>query len=85
MFQSSGTSQSVQHITAASELSAPGSLFVPCRFVWWAGCPLALAAASYSAFGVNGLIMLLGQAAGSVLLLEVVRAVPEDQVQQRWH
>ena len=47
---------------------------VLCRFVWWAACPLALAAASYGAFGVNGLIMLLGQAAGSVLLLEVVRA-----------
>lgn len=43
------------------------------RMVWWAACPLTMAAACFAAFGPRGLIMLMGQAAGSVLLLEVVR------------
>lgn len=43
--------------------------------VWWAACPLALAVASYAAFGSKGLTMFVGQAAGAVLLLEVVRIV----------
>lgn len=42
------------------------------RLVWWAVCPLTMAAACFTASGPGGLIMLMGQAAGSVLLLEVV-------------
>jgi alkane 1-monooxygenase len=42
------------------------------RMIWWAVCPLALSAVAYETCGPTGLLMFVGQAAGSVLLLEVV-------------
>eukprot|EP00887_Chlorella_sp_A99_P006723 scaffold3.g6723.t1 len=45
------------------------------RMVWWAACPLALAAASFALFGALGLTFFLAQAAWVMLNLELVNYI----------
>jgi alkane 1-monooxygenase len=53
------------------------------RALWWAGAPVALAAAANAAAGPPGLVFFVIQAAGGILMLEVVNYIEHYGLQRR--
>ncbi len=53
-----------------------------CRIGWWVGLPLTLMASVYETCGLQGLILLVGQAAVGVLLLETVNYIEHYGLQR---
>jgi hypothetical protein len=53
------------------------------RALLWVECPAMLLGAAYSVYGWGGVAFLLGQAAGSVVMLETVNYIEHYGLQRR--